>query len=279
VFPSENAFPPESSVSNRDATISSNIWQFSLYRILDYFTQVPYTELAEFEEGHMKIAVFGTGMVGKTIADKVHSLEEPVTMGTRNVEKTMAADEGDHDGNPPFSAWIAEREGIRLATYLDAAAVADMVFLALPGEVVLEVLRQIGPAALAGMIIIDLTNPLDFSNGMPPTLSIVNDDSLGERVQAALPESRVVKTLNIVTASLMVNPGALADGDHSMFMSGNDTGAKAEVEKVLRGWFGWEDIIDLGDIGQARGMEMYLPLWLRLWGAVGNANFNIKIVR
>jgi predicted dinucleotide-binding enzyme len=117
----------------------------------------------------MKIAVFGTGMVGKTIADKVHSLEEPVTMGTRSVEKTMAADEGDHDGNPPFSAWIAEREGIRLATYLDAAAVADLVFLALPGEVVLEVLKQIGPAALAGKIIIDLTNPLDFSNGMPPT--------------------------------------------------------------------------------------------------------------
>jgi predicted dinucleotide-binding enzyme len=156
----------------------------------------------------MKIAVFGTGMVGKTIADKIHSLGEPVTMGTRSVEKTMAADEGDHDGNPPFSAWIAEREGIRLATYLDAAAVADLVFLALPGEVVLEVLKQIGPAALAGKIIIDLTNPLDFSNGMPPTLSIVNDDSLGERVQAALPESRVVKTLNSVTASLMVSPGA-----------------------------------------------------------------------
>jgi predicted dinucleotide-binding enzyme len=206
-----------------------------LYRILDYFTQVPYTELAEFEEGHMKIAVFGTGMVGKTIADKIHSLGEPVTMGTRSVEKTMAADEGDHDGNPPFSAWIAEREGIRLATYLDAAAVADLVFQALPGGVVQDVLQQLGPAALAGNIVIELTNPLDFSNGMPPTLSIVNDDPLGERVQAALQESRIVKTLNTFTASLMVNPGALAYGDNSMFTSGNDTGAKAEVKKVLRG--------------------------------------------
>jgi predicted dinucleotide-binding enzyme len=120
-------------------------------------------------------------------------------------------------GVPPYSQRRTELE----------FGLSIIVFQALPGGVVQDVLQQLGPAALAGNIVIELTNPLDFSNGMPPTLSIVNDDPLGERVQAALQESRIVKTLNTFTASLMVNPGALAYGDNSMFTSGNDFVAAA----------------------------------------------------
>jgi predicted dinucleotide-binding enzyme len=226
----------------------------------------------------MKTAVIGTGMVGKTLAAKINDLGHEVIMGTRDVAKTMSAVEGDHDGNPPFSAWLAGHPGIELATFADAAAGAELVFLAVSGQVILPLLEDIGPGAMNGKLVVDITNPLDFSKGMPPTLSIANDDSVGERVQSALPHSRVVKTLNTVTAALMVNPGALA-GEHSMFMAGNDVNAKAQVRDILETWFGWKDVIDLGDIGQARGMEMYLPLWLRTWGALGTAMFNIRVVR
>jgi predicted dinucleotide-binding enzyme len=124
----------------------------------------------------------------------------------------------------------------------------------------------------------DISNPLDFSRGMPPTLFVCNDDSLGEQIQREFPQTMVVKTLNTLTASLMVNPGLLADGDHTVFVSGNDQAAKSQVSKWLAEWFGWKHILDLGDITTARGVEMYLPLWLRLWGALGTGMLNIKVI-
>ena len=136
------------------------------------------------------------------------------------------------------------------------------------------------PAAwfASGMRVIDIANPLDFSSGMPPTLSICNTDSLGEQIQRAFPAVKVVKTLNTMNAMLMVAPEKLAGADHSIFVSGNDAGAKKSVTDLLR-TFGWKDIVDLGDISTARGTEMMLPIWLRAWNAVGSPMFSFKLVR
>ncbi|NTU64818.1 MAG: NADP oxidoreductase, partial [Chloroflexi bacterium] len=133
-------------------------------------------------------------------------------------------------------------------------------------------------ANLNGKTLIDISNPLDFSKGMPPTLFVKDSDSLAEQIQRAFPKVNVVKTLNTMTASVMVNPGQLAGGDHTVFVSGNDAGAKAQVAELLKG-FGWRDIIDVGDITTARGTEMLLPIWIRLMGALQTPFFNFKIVK
>lgn len=226
----------------------------------------------------MQIAVLGTGDVGKTIAGKLSVLGKAVFLGTRDREKSLAQTDKDAHGTQSLSSWLEQRQNISLVTFSEAVSKSDLIFLAVSGQVALPLLATIKPDAFTGKILIDLTNPLDFSQGMPPTLSIVNDDSLGERIQALLPKCRVVKTLNTVAADLMVNPQKLGP-DHTMTLAGNDMQAKTQVREILESWFGWKDVIDLGDISQARGMEMYLPLWLRLWGALGTAKFNFKIVR
>lgn len=139
--------------------------------------------------------------------------------------------------------------------------------------------HEAGEANLAGKVLLDISNPLDFSRGMPPSLTVANTDSLGEQIQRALPKTRVVKSLNTVNAFLMVDPGLLAGGEHTMFVSGNDAGAKAEVTRLLKDGFGWKDVVDLGDLTNARATEMYVVLWARLYGALQNPMFNVKLVR
>ena len=215
------------------------------------------------------IAVLGTGMVGTTIATKLVELGHRVTLGTRTPD------------NPKAQAWLAAvaSERAAVASFSDAARAAELVFNCTAGVASLEALRLAGAEALAGKILIDVSNPLDFSHGMPPRLSVCNDDSLGEQIQAAFPETKVVKTLNTISAPLMVDPRSLA-GDHVVFVSGDDADAKRFVtQELLRDAFGWPEVIDLGGIATARGTEMYLPLWLRLWGALGTAQFNLAIVR
>ena len=160
-----------------------------------------------------------------------------------------------------------------------AAAHAELIVNATNGEHSLAALAQAGEENLRGKVLVDVANPLDFSRGRPPTLSVCNDDSLAEQIQRANPEVRVVKTLNTVNANVMVEP-SLVPGEHNLFVSGDDADAKAEVVDLLES-FGWQRdlILDLGDITTARGPEMYLPLWLRLFGAVGAPNFNIHVVR
>jgi predicted dinucleotide-binding enzyme len=153
-----------------------------------------------------------------------------------------------------------------------------MVVNATSGEVSLEVLGLAGAEHLAGKVLIDVANPLDFSNGFPPTLSVKDTDSLAEQIQRAFPDARVVKTLNTVNAGVMVEPAKLAGADHTIFVSGDHADAKATVTELLHS-FGWQDIIDLGDLSAARGVEMLLPIWLRLMNALGTAAFNFKIVR
>lgn len=227
----------------------------------------------------MKIAVLGTQMVAKTVADKLVALGHSVKLGTRDVKATLARNEQDMAGGPPIRSWLESRPTASLGTFAEAAAHGELVFNALSGQGALPGLAAAGAANLAGKILIDISNPLDFSKGMPPSLSVSNTDSLGEQIQRAYPEAKVVKTLNTVNAFLMVNPAMLAGGEHTMFMAGNDPSAKEQVLGILQGWFGWKDVIDLGDITQARGTEMYLPLWVRLYGKLQTPMFSMKIVR
>jgi 8-hydroxy-5-deazaflavin:NADPH oxidoreductase len=215
----------------------------------------------------MRIAVFGTGMVGEAIGNKLVSLGHEVRMGSRTARNGKAI------------AW-ANQSGERAShgTFADAATFGELAFNCTSGVGSVEAVTAAGAQNLAGKILIDITNPLDFSKGFPPTLSISNADSLGEAVQRALPSALVVKTLNTVNCNLMVNPGMLAGGEHTMFLCGNDAGAKAQVRELLES-FGWKDVIDLGDISMSRGLEMYLPLWVRLFGALKTPNFNVKIVK
>lgn len=215
----------------------------------------------------MDIAILGTGIVGATIGSKLVALGHKVKMGSRTGANEKAA------------AWVKQAgAGASQGTFAEAAASGQVIFNCTSGSGSLPALEAAGAANLKGKPLLDVANPLDFSKGMPPTLSVCNDDSLGERIQRAFPEAKVVKTLNTVTAALMVDAGSLAGGDHTIFMCGNDKAAKEKAAEILKS-FGWKHILDLGDITNARGTEMILPLWIRLWGALQTPLFNYKIVR
>ena len=225
----------------------------------------------------MTIAVLGTASVGRAIAARLRELGHDVVIGTRDPAATLARTDPDAMGRAPFATWHAEHADVALATYAEAAAAADVVVNATSGGVTLEVLALAGAEHLAGTVLVDVSNPLDSSSGFPPTLLVKDTDSLGEQVQRAYPEARVVKTLNTMNADLMVHPETLG-ASSTVFVSGDDAEAKATVTALLRS-FGHDDVVDLGGIETARGAEMWLPLWLRLWGALGTVNFNLKIVR
>jgi 8-hydroxy-5-deazaflavin:NADPH oxidoreductase len=226
----------------------------------------------------VRFGILGTGVVGKTIAVRLDGLGHDVIVGTRNPEETLSRTDPDQYGNPPFGAWQEEHPEVRLGTFAEAAAHGDMVVNATAGAVSLEALEQAGEDNLNGKILIDIANPLDFSKGMPPTLLVSNTDSLGEQIQRRFPEAKVVKTLHTMNAYVMVDPALLAATDHTVFVSGDDAEAKARVSELLRS-FGWSDIIDLGDITTARGTEMVLPIWVRLFGVLQKPIYNFKIVR
>ena len=225
----------------------------------------------------MNIAVLGTGAVGRAIAGRLDELGHTVTVGTRDPQGTLARTEPDAMGAAPFAAWCADHADVALATYADAAAGAELVVNATNGSAALEVLRLAGAENLAGKPLVDISNPLDFSQGFPPTLLVKDTDSLGEQVQRAFPEALVVKTLNTMTAEVMVRPQDLG-ASSTVFVSGDDPAAKATVTELLTS-LGHDDVVDLGGIETARGPEMYLPIWLRLMGALGTARFNVKVVR
>jgi predicted dinucleotide-binding enzyme len=214
----------------------------------------------------MKIGVLGTGIVGRTLATKLVAVGHEVSMGSRDAANEQAAE---------WAAAAADRA--RHGTFADAAGFGELVVNATSGGASLDALRAAGADNLAGKVLVDVANPLDFSQGMPPRLSICNDDSLGEAIQREFPDARVVKALNTVNAGVMVDPAGVP-GDHDVFVCGDDDAAKAEVSGLLRE-LGWpeESIVDLGGIDGARGMEMYLPLWLRLFGTMGTPQLNIDV--
>jgi 8-hydroxy-5-deazaflavin:NADPH oxidoreductase len=216
----------------------------------------------------MKNGVLGTGMVGQTIGKKLADLGHEVRLGAREA------------GNEKAAGW-AKGAGAKAShgSFADAAAFGEVIWNCTHGGAALDALRAAGADNLRGKLLIDVTNALDTSKGMPPSLSVCNTDSLGEQIQRAFPDALVVKTLNTVNCQVMVDPGRVAGGDHTAFLSGNDPGAKARVREILTGWFGWKHLVDLGDITTARGAEAYVLLWVRLWGAQQTADFNVKVVR
>jgi 8-hydroxy-5-deazaflavin:NADPH oxidoreductase len=216
----------------------------------------------------MRIGVLGTGMVGKAIATKLVEVGHEVRMGSRDAANEKAAEWAGSVG-----------EGASQGTFAAAAAFGELVFNCTAGEASLDALELAGEEALRDKVLVDVSNSLDFSQGMPPSLGVCNTDSLGEQIQRRFPEARVVKTLNTVNNEVMVDPGLVA-GDHDLFVCGDDEGAKAEVAALLES-FGWsrERIIDLGGIRAARGTEGYVLLWLALLNSLGTAHLNIRVVR
>lgn len=214
----------------------------------------------------MKIGVLGTGGVGQTLASALVAGGHEVKMGSRQA------------GNEKAVAWArGAGDSASEGSFADAAAFADLVVNATAGAASVQALESAGADALAGKVILDVSNPLDFSQGFPPFLTVCNTDSVAEQIQRACPGARVVKGLNTMNCDVMVDP-SIVPGSHKVFIAGDDPGAKAEVSAVLEG-FGWPsgDIIDLGDLTAARGLEMYVAFWLRLYGAVGGGHFNIAV--
>lgn len=226
----------------------------------------------------MKIGILGTGVVGQTIAAKLAELGHDVMIGTRDVAKAKATT-GKTALGPAFGEWYKGHQSIKLGTFAEAAKFGERVFLCTNGAGTLDAIKLAGPANFKGKTVADISNPLDFSKGMPPTLlpAFANTNSLGEAVQMALPDAHVVKTLNIVNCEVMVH-AKKTGGDPTMFVAGNDASAKGHVKDILK-QFGWTDVLDLGDISAARGMEMLVILWVRTWGAIQNGYFGFKIVR
>jgi predicted dinucleotide-binding enzyme len=226
----------------------------------------------------MKIGILGTGAVGRLLGEKLQSLGHEVMLGTRDVAKTLMRNAGDYYGNQPFKEWINEHPGIALGTFSDAALFGELLINAVNGAATLNVLKKAGKKNMRGKVLMDLSNPLDFSHGMPPKLFLSNDNSLGEEIQNAFPEVKVVKTLNTMTASIMINPAALG-GEHHVFLCGDDDEARQTVRELLKS-LGWKEEwqIDLGDITGARATEQMLPVWLRLWAKLQHPAFNFRIV-
>ncbi len=215
----------------------------------------------------MKIGVLGTGMVGNTIATKLVQLGHEVKMGSRAANNGKAAE------------WV-KTNGAKASqgTFAETAQFGEILFNCTSGMGSLEALKSAGATNLKGKILVDIANPLDFSKGMPPSLSVCNTDSLAEQIQRAFPDAKVVKALNTVNCKLMVTP-SLVKGDHDLFICGNDAASKTKVTGILKDWFGWKSVIDLGDITAARATEMVLPIWVRLMGVFQSPNFNFKVVR
>ncbi len=188
-----------------------------------------------------------------------------MVVGTRDPEATSRREE-----------WVGL--DLPLQPLATVAAQAELVVNATNGEASLAALGEVGSEHLAGKVLLDTANPLDFSQGFPPTLSVKDTDSLAEQIQRAFPEARVVKALNTMSASVMVDPGSVGEGDTTVFVAGDDAGARQQVTELLRG-LGWDDVLELDGLHNARGLEMWLPLWVRLMGPLGTHQFNLKIVR
>lgn len=206
----------------------------------------------------------GTGMVGRTLAPAFAALGHDVVIGTRHPGETAARDD-----------WTLE---LPLRAYPDVAEGADLVVNATNGRASLAALAAVGAAALGGRVLLDVANPLDASAGFPPTLAVKDTDSLAEQIQRAFPGARVVKSLNTVNCNVMVDPTRVGDGGTTMFVAGDDAKARGVVVSLLQA-LGWRDVIEFEELSAARGMEMWLPLWIRLLGRLGTADFNIRVVR
>jgi 8-hydroxy-5-deazaflavin:NADPH oxidoreductase len=223
----------------------------------------------------MKIGIIGSGVVAQTLGAKLVDLGEDVVLGTRDPKKL---DEKRHMAST-LRQWLQSvQDRAKVATFQEAAVHGDLLINATVGDKSIEALKRAEADGVGAKILIDTANELDFSKGMPPRTLASQDNCLAEKIQAAFPDLRVVKALNTIGAPVMVDPKAVGGGDHTAFIAGNDKDAKVRVTELLRS-FGWSDVMDLGDVSAARGPEMYMAMWLRLWGATQTGMLNIKVVR
>ncbi|MEU1378313.1 NADP oxidoreductase [Streptomyces triculaminicus] len=210
-------------------------------------------------------------------------------MGTRDAAAALGRTGPDAMGTAPFAAWSERHPAVSLAGYAAAAAEAELLINATAGHASVDCLAAAGARNLAGKVLIDAATPNDFTTpvahpmpspwGTPaPILNPAITDSLAEQIQRAFPATKVVKAVNTLAAHLMTDPTALAGGDHTVFLSGDDAGAKAQVRDLLTA-YGWQGVIDLGELTTARGTEMIQPLYLALTRALGHEHFDFKIVR
>ena len=216
----------------------------------------------------MRIGVFGTGVVGQTIATRLVELGHDVVLGARDAANEKAA------------AWVAatgERAGH--GTFADAAANGALLVNATAGLGTLAAVASADGADLEGKVLIDVSNALDHSAGFPPRLSTAPGDSIGEQLQRAHPTVHVVKSLNTMTAAVMMEPARAGEG-HEVFVAGDHDGAKTEVSALLQE-IGWPEshIRDVGGIEAARGLEAYVLFWVALRMALGTSEFNIAITK
>ena len=223
----------------------------------------------------MKIGIIGSGIVAQTLGSKLVELRHDVVIGTRDPQKLD--DKKNLAGS--LREWLSRTGGKgKVVTFREAAAHGDLLVNATSGEISVEALQMAGAGQVGGKVLIDTANVLDFSKGRPPRVGASQDNCLAEQIQSAFPNLKVVKTLNTIGAPVMIAPQSVKGGDHTVFLSGDDGAAKSKVAELLRA-FGWTDILDLGDLSTARGPEMYMAMWLRLWGATGTGALNIKVVR
>ena len=212
----------------------------------------------------MKMGVLGSGIVAQGLSARLAELGHEVMIGTRDADK--------------LKGWQSSNQRVTIGSFAETAAHGDMIINATNGVGSLNALTLAGEENLRGKILLDVSNPLDFSRGFPPSLTVFGTDSLAEQIQRAFPSTRVVKALNTVTARVMTHPLEVANGDHHVFISSNDVDAKAQVTDLLRS-FGWIHIFDLGDLSTARGTEAYQLLWVRLYGSMNTGMINIKIMK
>jgi len=218
----------------------------------------------------MKIAILGSGNVGKTLATGLDSLNHEVYVGTRDVSETISRD--------GIKDWAQTHPTIRVVSFAEAAAAGELIINAISGHSTLAVLQSVGSENLDHKVLIDISNPLDFSHGMPPQLFVKDTDSLAEMIQREFPQVKVVKTLNTVNSASMIPAATPGKPEFTVFLSGDDSEAKSAVTEILRS-FGHTDILDLGGIITARTTEMALPLWMSVAGKLDSWGINFKIVR
>lgn len=225
----------------------------------------------------MIVTILGTGIVGQTLSEKFISQGHNVIIGTRNVQDKLS-----ESSQSKFSIWLEKNSNAQLKTFNEAVKLGDIIINALNGGVSVNVFKSIEPEGFDNKIILDISNPLDFSKGFPPSLieGLNNSNSLGEEIQSLIPNSKVVKTLNTMWCGLMLSPNLINNGEHTNFICGNDQNSKESVIQLLMS-FGWkkENIIDLGDISNSRGTESYLLLWTRIYKAINNGAFSLQIVQ
>lgn len=229
----------------------------------------------------MKISVLGTGVVGQTLSASLIEKGHEVMIGTRNVEEKLSGT-SESETNPTFAEWHKSNGKVGIGTFQESAIFGEIIINATNGENSLNALDLAGEENISGKVLIDVSNPLDFSKGMPPVLldGLNNSNSLGEEIQKEFPEVKVVKTLNTMWCGLMVNPGMIGQGDHVNYLCGNDNEAKSTVKNLLKD-FGWKDenLIDLGDITASRAVESVLLIWLRVMRSLNTAAFNFRIIK